>query len=727
MKNDNSQVFPVDDDLRIREELVSIHAINPLVANNSSARSYMSSSHISQSLTLINGNERIIQTGIDNQLGDNTFSKKVEDDCRVLKVIHRYDGIDARSVSAVTSQLLVVENIQSGEIDVIDIPYHFSLHQYFGFKYKWNKELLSTLMYGDIIPGGTVLADSPSVAPNKGYKFGLNANIALMTIPEVSEDGVVISKSMSERLAYKLFETRVVEFGTDTFPLNIYGDDTVYKPFPEIGEQINDSSVVMVLRDYNPDLSAALTSRKDVREFNPIFDKAVYVKGPGKEELVCGDVVKSGVIVDIKAYHSPRFKKEVYTNTSDSVMKYVNGLKRYYANIIDTYETLQKDHYKRYRNNDLAVSEKFHRLLMDAYAIVNPDDNKIRYSFRNEQLDIYRLEFVIEYTILPGIGSKITDLSGSKGVVIEVRPDDQMPVDQFGNRADIIMDPSSIPSRMNVARLYEQYFNAMSRYTKKMVINHFISKGHNGNTLSPIEAYSDENISHGFDIVLGLLKIIGTEQYDTYRNLCNDQDAMRYLLKDIIENELYIYYKVSSKKKPYQIVKESLGTMYEPEMGSLLYISENGIKLTKDAMFIAPMYFILLAKTADNFLSSASAKTNHYGLPIGVSNKSRHLMPFRNSPVKTLSETETRLYGAYASRLALIELKDRGNSIDTHAAIYHNILTTRYPTNIDRVIDRSIHPYGKDSALEIVDNIFKASGIEIGYVHDKDKIHPIKH
>jgi hypothetical protein len=144
-------------------------------------------------------------------------------------------------------------------------------------------------------------------------------------------------------------------------------------------------------------------------------------------------------------------------------------------------------------------------------------------------------------------------------------------------------------------------------------------------------------------------------------------------------------------------------------------------------MFIAPMYFILLAKTADNYLSTSSAKTNHYGLPIGVSNKARNLMPFRNNPVKILSETETRLYVSYASRLALIELKDRGNSIKTHRHIYHNVLTAAHPTNIERVVDRSVCPYGNDSSLEIVDNIFKASGIQIDYVHDKDKIHPVKH
>jgi hypothetical protein len=295
---------------------------------------------------------------------------------------------------------------------------------------------------------------------------------------------------------------------------------------------------------------------------------------------------------------------------------------------------------------------------------------------------------------------------------------------KISNKADIIMDPSSIPSRMNVARLYEQYFNAMSRHTKNLVIKHLNSKS--DGIAQPLKNYTDEIVFEAFDIVVGLLKILGTEQYDTYSSFqWKDIDSVRYLLQEIVDKELFIYYKISSPKKPYQVVLEAMDTMYHPEMGSVLYMDNGAIKVTKDAMFIAPMYFILLAKTADNFLSTASAKTNHYALPIGVGNKARNNLPWRNSPVKILSETESRLYVSYVSRLALGELKDRGNSIPTHVHIYNKILTAPNPTNIDRLVDRNVCPYGNDSALEIVNNIFNAAGIDITYEHDRSKIHPI--
>ena len=412
LKPIETPVFTVDNDLDIREELVSIHGMNPFLAHDSSSRAYMMSAHLSQALTLEFGDERIIQTGYESQFGDNTFACKADEDFKVLKVVDRYNGIDKNSVDKTTQIMVIVENIATGEVDYIDVPYKHTLHQYFGFKYKWNMELLESLMPGTVLHKDTILADSPAVTNNKGYKFGINANMALLSLPETAEDGVVISRSTVEKMSYYVYETRTVEFGSDSFPLNIYGDETTYKAFPEIGDKINDDSVVMVLRDYEPDLAPAMNSINDVREYNPVFDKCVYVKGPGEDKIVNGYAVQSGVVKDIKVHQNKIFKKYIYSNVADDVTKYVNGYKKFQQDIIDVYEGLLSDHYRMYKNNDMKVSEKFHRMLIDAYSITNRNNDKISYSYRNESLDLYRAEITIEYLVTPVVGSKISGMHG---------------------------------------------------------------------------------------------------------------------------------------------------------------------------------------------------------------------------------------------------------------------------------------------------------------------------
>ena len=142
---------------------------------------------------------------------------------------------------------------------------------------------------------------------------------------------------------------------------------------------------------------------------------------------------------------------------------------------------------------------------------------------------------------------------------------------------------------------------------------------------------------------------------------------------------------------------------------------------------ISPQYTILLNKTAETYLSVEGASVKRFGFPISVGNTSKYRLPHRPNPVKTLSETETRLYTSYVSQRGILELKDRANSIKTHEALYKNILDAPMPTNIDSVVDRSKVPYGEDSALQLVNNIFNAAGLEMDWVPDRTIIHePLK-
>lgn len=411
-----NKIFNVDDDLKIREELLSLHATNPFIAQTSSARSYMMSLHLSQSLPIFGGEEKIVQSGLEKQLGKNTFSKKPDDDFKVIKVIERYRGLSADSVNNVSHITIIGQNLTTGEYDAIELPNHNKVHNEFGFTYDWKTDILDKLKPNTIIPKDTILADSRAVDENNGYKFGINANLCLLGLPETAEDGMIVSESFAKKASYEVIEVRHIEFGSENFPLNIYGDENNYKPFPEIGEVVNEDSVLMVLRNYNSRLSHALTSKKDVLEYDPVFDKAIYVKGPGDVvDTSVGNILTSEII-DIKAYHCPKYKRDVLTGTINCVDKYVKGLKIYYNDILDTYNNITKEHYSRYRNNDVPVTNRFHRLLVEAMAVGRENDGKIAYSYRNESLDLYRISFTIVHRYNVCTSNKAADEYGRRQI-----------------------------------------------------------------------------------------------------------------------------------------------------------------------------------------------------------------------------------------------------------------------------------------------------------------------
>lgn len=709
------RVFEEDSDLAIKDELLSIHSMFPFVRECSSSRCHMASTHLSQALALEFGDEKIVQTGLEKQFGKNTFCVKAEEDLVVRKIIKRYSGIDTNSINKTVETLYIVENIKTNEIDYISVPYYHKLDKSFGFVYKKNEDVLNSLRPSDPLPEGTILAYPPSLTKNFGYKMGVNSNLCLMNIPETTEDGVVISERLSEKLSYDVFEERHIEFGTDSFPLNLYGDENNYKAFPELGEMVNENSALMALRKYDVNKAPALTSRNDVKEFNPLFDKVVYVKAPGEKVTICGKEFLSGEIVDIKVYYNPKYKKDMYSNVIDGIDRYANSLRKYYQDILDTYEELKKEHYKLYKNNNVKVSEKFHRLILEAMALINPTKKKIFYSYKNEIMDIVRISFVVRYKFKANIPAKLSDSWGSKGVIVQVRKNEDMPYTIVNGEkitADIIMDPASLVSRMNVGRLYEQYFNAISRKTQ-----YEIRKAMGG--IKDMDTYSKKELDTGWKILLGLLEIIGTEQYVEYSKV-SDINIKKQILNECLTEEVYILYKVSSPKRPYQIVLEVKGTIYEPEINHVHIPTPNGEIVTKNKILIAPTYNIMLSKIGDTYLSVAGAKLNHFGFPIGVSSATRDDLPYRSSPTKTLSETETRLYLSYVGREAIAELKSRANNIDVHRELYNNILNADIPTNIDTLYDRDKYGYTQDASMELINNIFNSAGIDIVSMDGKE-------
>jgi len=293
-----------------------------------------------------------------------------------------------------------------------------------------------------------------------------------------------------------------------------------------------------------------------------------------------------------------------------------------------------------------------------------------------------------------------------------------MPVDKYGNRADVVSDPTSIPSRMNISVHYEQYFNASSKRVKHLVTEKLYGIDNSMDAGAIVEILTPEETLDVFSIPLGMTGIINNQQHAAYSDLVKSNNiyAIKEILTEIVNKEFYIYYTVNDDRKPYQIVEDLKLSPYGADIDHIMIPKNGGMVPSKDKMMIAPLYMIMLFKTGDEFLSVSSAKTNHYNFPISVSKANRHRQPWRNSPTKVVSETENRLFAGYTkTRAGMAEVKDRANSISTHKLVYENILNADKPTNIDKIVDRAKTPYGTDQAIELVNSILNCSGIEVVY------------
>ena len=705
--------------LKLRPELVSITAINQFANHNSSARSLMFAAHLSQALTLVSGEEKIVQSGLEKELGKYTFSRKFENNSRIIATIPRYrNGIDEKSVGHVVDAIIIFENLDSDEpyYDVIDVPRTSMNHPYFGFEYKWEHNVLKDLRPNKIVKSGTKVADSPAVRENGGYAFGINANVAMMTDNDVTEDAVVMSNTFVKRMGFKIFERRIVEFGTDSFLLNIYGDEKNYKPFPEIGEYIHETGAIVVKRNKDDLMAPALMSVNDMMEYDTIFDEAVYVRN------------RHGRVKDIKVYREFKSKHRPISGTCDLADKYAQAYVDYCQSIIDAHEKIKEEHFRKYRNNNVRQSPELTRLITEATIVVSADSDRrpyVKKIFRKEEMDMYRIEFMVEYDLVPGVGYKITDEHGGKSVICHIRNEEDMPTDADGVRADMIVDPASTISRVNIGRLYEGYIAKACRKAKRIIREELLDTSDDDEATAEVALLNarDSQINEIYNkTVLGFLAIFNNALHTSYANV-TDVTYKRRLISDIIETEFYVLYQLGDPKKSYDIVKDIESSRFAPTIGPLTYI-ENGVKrVTRENIIIAPLYIMALAKIADTWLSAASARINHFGMPASAPKSSKHQLPWRNSATRILGETEARLYGAFVGEKFLAELKAMGSSVRSHKEAYRRLLTVDNPSDVDVLVNREEVPYGDDKAIEYISSIFECAGFMFEYTPDNAKYH----
>ena len=388
----------------LSRELLGVVGLNPFVAHTSSPRSVMFSSHLSQALVVNGSTERRIQTGMEREYGKYTFSIKVPGNpetaggVEIIKIIQLYPQKIGMDVIKFNPQTLVLyEDVNTKEIGMINIPRYCSYHQYFGFEYS-PKEAMENLRVGAFLPYGTILMDSPSITDTGGYKYGVECNISFMSHPAVSEDGILVSRSILKKFRFKTFETRIVDWGGKKFPLNLYGDINKYKPFPDIGDKIREDGLLMALRTYDKELSVVEQSIYDTLEPDYIFDKLMYAGGAG------------GTIIDIRIHHDIKDNEDnEYANMDTQADKYNVARYSFYHELITEYYRL-----KRMRGAELKLTPELHRMIVEGLAVIDKDPQRISKLYRKAPLDDYRVEFVIEYEIEPTIGFKLTDGNGGK-------------------------------------------------------------------------------------------------------------------------------------------------------------------------------------------------------------------------------------------------------------------------------------------------------------------------
>lgn len=683
-------------------DLTSICSFNPFLRNNSSGRIQMMSSHLGQMLVINGSTERKIQTGAEREYGKYTFNVKMPVDGEIVEIIQRYPMSAGQNNIVENPQTIVIyEDVETKQLGMINLTNYCTNHQYFGFEYK-AKEGYAKLAIGAFIAKDTVFLDSPNITNDGGYKYGIELNMALMSHPATSEDGILICEDILPKLKFKTYENRVVEWGNKKFALNLYGDATNYKPFPDIGDEIRADGILMALRSYEPEVLAAVEqSVKDTMDVDLNFDTTVYANGPG------------GRVIDIKIHHDLAKANYADVHMDKQAQKYDMARRHFYTRIVDMWKKFHK-----LRGDMLQITPELHRLVVEAISVTGEGGSqRINKLYRKNPLDDYRVEFTIEYEITPDIGFKKTDLHGGKGIICQIAKAEDMPVDQNGNRADIIMDPNSTVSRMNLGRVYEMYINGASRDTHLLVCKILGIKPFTNEKLALdyLGLLHKDTFNNAWNTLVGYYKIVSPNMYDWHMGEDIKQQAIS-VMATIVNKGIAVYFPPDNPVENIPMVQQLENSIYKPLYGPVTYRGNSGRQVTtKSNVRIASMYFVLLEKTGDDWAAVSSSKLSHFGVPSQLTKADKNTNPARMQAVRGSGEAEVRIFSSYVGERFTAELMDRNNSPKTHKELVRNLIKSPIPTNIKILIDRQKIPFGGSKPLSLVKHIALVGGWAFEY------------
>ena len=94
---------------------------------------------------------------------------------------------------------------------------------------------------------------------------------------------------------------------------------------------------------------------------------------------------------------------------------------------------------------------------------------KEKFTRRGETIKGVLINFKIEQELVIGIGDKLCNRHGNKGIISLVEKDEFMPRTPWGETLDIIFNPIGVVSRMNIGQMYELYCGLISKAMAKII------------------------------------------------------------------------------------------------------------------------------------------------------------------------------------------------------------------------------------------------------------------
>ncbi len=255
---------------------------------------------------------------------------------------------------------------------------------------------------------GEVLAYKTGYFVNGSLAQGKNLLTAIMSHPDTYEDAIVMSKSAIDSGLLDSYQYVSIDKSINATDILLSIDNERYKPIPFIHDKFRKGDPLLKIKNFSSNVERLYEPSNDVIASNDC-------------EIVQVDVVP--------------YK---------------------FNNMVREYEVKMKEY--QYNNKQLLKeieSKDLPDYIMYKFKTINHIYNYDQPVSNNKTNIGVHIKMTYRTIERPEVGDKFSNRYANKGVISKLLPDNEMPVLSDGRIAQVIINPMSIISRMNIGQLYE--------------------------------------------------------------------------------------------------------------------------------------------------------------------------------------------------------------------------------------------------------------------------------
>lgn len=663
---------------------------SPFLQFNTGQRTMMFSSNLWQALVTNGAEYPRWSSGLENQTLRYSFNESSrDDDVIVYEAIPKYIS-GAGNVRTNPETILIYTH--KGEADYCIIGDYTPLYNGFGYmNCRTPMTMFANLGRGTPLDKSVVLVRPPnhidktlSGPYGDGTELlcqGINANILYTTMPHAAEDAIVVSHSYANKGLNTAIHTAKIALDDDEIPLNLYGSSDEPRVFPDIGCVVNDDNILMAIRKKTKDTFSALASSPQRVLISD--DRTIYAPAGSQ-------------VLNVQIYMNPRTYSDYskIPGVMTQIIEYMNTHYKFYGKICKVYEELVADGYR--------ISPYLNDLITNAL-VLNYQKNPILLLDGKKSIRNCIIEITYKYSREVSVGAKISGRSGDKAIIASVWPDEWMPVDEQGIRADIVASPETVCNRLNEGQSYEAFYNRLCT-----LVTQRLCKGEYGEGLKAYDVLMEfiGDISQRYAEQL-------QEQLPTKQDKLDFVDEVKlhgiYIVSPPFNAEITLERAMFVCKK-WKYVRSPVTFSYELGGGKIKTFT------TKQPMSIGSKYTYVLSKIPKmQMLAHTMSHVNQFGIPVKGDSKVLKLQ-YATSPTPIrFGEDEIGLLSMLRdperpARFIMMRSGSRAAS----ELLCETILASKNPSNICAISMSTMEMIKRSETISLFCHMMGVVGFDLG-------------